>query len=157
VRQELADLAALEMADEVPGERAGVRLRLGHEVLGAVLAHQLDAGLGEHRELLDRHVLDRREDLHVGRVAPGGGDLGADPLEVRADHVGPQSGDQLNHTSPACRPVTPRSRRWEKNSASSEQIVHSSTSWTVSTPARSSWARAIALRSRFRPWRTRSP
>ncbi len=53
VREDLADLAALEMADEVPGERAGVRLRLRDEVLRAVLADELDAGLGEHGELLD--------------------------------------------------------------------------------------------------------
>ena len=61
----------------------GTRLRLGHQVLGAVLADELYPAVGEPAELLDRHVLDRREDLHVGRVAPGGGDLGADALEVR--------------------------------------------------------------------------
>ena len=49
VREELADLAALEMADEVPRERAGIGLRLRHEILRAVLADELDAGLSEYR------------------------------------------------------------------------------------------------------------
>ena len=40
-------------------------LRLGLELLRAVLAHDRDAGLGEDAELLDRDVLDRREDLDV--------------------------------------------------------------------------------------------
>jgi len=65
------------MADEVVGEnrpaRPGRRLRF--EVLRAVLPHQLDAGRGEHRQVLEGHVLDRREDLDA--VA----DLAAHPRE----------------------------------------------------------------------------
>ena len=76
----------------------------GVQILAAVKyvpVDELDARLGEHGELLDRDVLHRREDLHVGEVAAGGGDLGPDPLEVRTDVVGPEAPDQLNHTNPA--------------------------------------------------------
>ena len=50
-------------------------------------------------ELLDRHVLDRGQDLDLGRVAPGGGDLGADPLEVRPIALGPRP--LISSTTPA--------------------------------------------------------
>ena len=42
------------------------------------------------------------------------------------------------HTTPAWRPVTPPSARWEKN-RSGRQIVHSPTSWTSATPASASF------------------
>ena len=88
-REHLLDLAALELADEVPAEAiAGGRL-LGLELLRAVLAEQLEAGLGERAEILGRHVLHRREQLDVVRIAAGaaggGGDLGAHPVGVGAD------------------------------------------------------------------------
>ena len=93
---------------------SGVRLRLRLELLGAVLARECDAGLGEHAELLERDVLDGGEDLDARRVAPGAGDLLAHALEVRAHALGVEAPDQLRHATPAWRPVTPRSRRWEK-------------------------------------------
>src|SRR5437016_13627303 len=77
---ELADrvhglrLAALEMPDEVPAEGVAVDRVLRLEILRAVLANDLDSGLGEDRQLLDRDVLRRRDDRD--RVA----DLGADAL-----------------------------------------------------------------------------
>ena len=76
-----------------------------------------------------RHVLDRGQDLHPLRVAPGAGDRLADALQVGVHQLRGQPVDQLDHhppmsqATPAWRPVTPRSRRWEKNSAGSEQIV----------------------------------
>ncbi len=125
----------------------GPRLRL--EVLRAVLARDGDPRLGEDAELLERDVLDGGEDLDLGRVAPGAGDLLADPLEVRAHDARVDAPDQLRHAIPAWRPVTPRSRRWEKKRSS--WIVHSPQSWTTPTPAASSRSRASALRSSVRP------
>ena len=49
-------------------------------------------------------------------------DLLAHPREVRADPLGAQVGDQLNHATPAWRPARAPSRRWEKKRSS--QIVH---------------------------------
>ena len=116
VRDDLLDLAALELADEVPAQ-LGVRGRLRLEVLGAVLARERDPGRGERADLLQRHVLDGGEDLGPF------GELRADPLEVLADAGDVEPADQSRHTSPAWRPVTPWSRRWEKNSSASH-IVH---------------------------------
>ena len=116
-----------------------------------------DPGLGKHAELLERHVLDRREDLHVGWVAAGGGDLGPDALEVLPDRLRPQAPDQLNHTNPACRPVMPRSRRCEKNRASSRadraqlDVVHGLHPGPLELVARD------RLQVEVPAWRTRSP
>src|SRR5262249_9441066 len=129
VGDELADLAALERADEVPREAIGIRLRLGHKILGPVLTEQGDPGLREHSELFERHVLHRREDLDVAGCAAGVGDLRADPLQVLAYALDAQPADQLRHATPAWRPVRPWSRRCEKNRERSAQIVHSPTSW----------------------------
>ncbi len=76
VRRHVLDLAALELADEVPGEQVAVRLLLGEQLLGPVLAHQFDAGLGQRRQVISLDVFDRGEDLHLGA------DLLAHPLEV---------------------------------------------------------------------------
>src|SRR3954463_13366763 len=125
VRQDVLDLAALELADEVPAERPRMRLGLGGEGLRAVLAEQAPARLGEHLQLLQRHVLDRREQLRVA-------DLLADAGGVLAHARGVEPGDQARHATPAWRPVAPPSARWEKN-RSARQIVHSPRSWTSST------------------------
>ena len=82
-------------------KRSPWRLLLGEQLLGAVLAHQLDAGLGQRRQVVRVHVLDRRQDLDL-RADPL-----ADPLEVLPHAVQHAPG-------PAWRPVTPSSRRWEK-------------------------------------------
>ena len=58
----------------MPAERVAVDSVLGLEVLGAVLADYLDAGLGERREVFERDVLrggddcDRRTDLLADAV-----------------------------------------------------------------------------------------
>ena len=103
---------------------------------------QRHAGLGEHLELLERHVLDRGEQLRAA-------DLRADALGVLAHAGGVEPADQLRHTTPAWRPVTPPSARWEKN-RSVRHIVHSPRSWTSATPASASLAAATAGRSRLR-------
>src|SRR3954468_4055009 len=114
------------------------------EVLGAVLANHGHAGLGEHADLLECDVLDRGQHLHA--LA----DLVADSREVVGDAARVEAADQLRHASPAWRPVTPRSRRWEKKRSAS-WIVHRPQSWTVSTPASVRRSRAIPLRSTVRP------
>jgi hypothetical protein len=58
-------LAALEVADEVPAKGVAVALVLGAEVLGAVLADDLHAGLGQCGHVLQRDVLRRGDDGHV--------------------------------------------------------------------------------------------
>src|SRR5215218_6757210 len=123
-----------------------VGTRLGLELLRAVLAEQGEPGFLERRHLLQRHVLDRRQDVHA--VA----DLGADSLEVVADAGGVEPGDQARHTTPDWRPVMPRSRRWEKSVRGSLQIVQSPVSWT-SMPCASSCSRATTPMSRWLPRR----
>jgi hypothetical protein len=54
-------LSALEVADEVPPESRAVPVVLGLEVLGAILADDLDSRVREQAELVDRDVL-RRDD-----------------------------------------------------------------------------------------------
>ena len=73
------------------------------------------------------------------------GELRAHALEVFAHALGARDGDQLSHAMPAWRPARCASRRCEKKRSS--QIVHSSTSRTLLTPAASSRSRAIAFRS----------
>ena len=59
-------LPALQMADEVPAERVAVARVLRLEILRAVLADDLDARLGERRQLVDRHVLRGDDDRDAG-------------------------------------------------------------------------------------------
>ena len=79
VRGHVLDLAALQGADEVPGEQLPVALLLLEQRLSAVLAHELDAALGQRRQVGGGHVLHGRADLDLRR------DPLADALEVRAD------------------------------------------------------------------------
>ena len=66
-----ARLVRLEGADEVPAEPVAVELVLALQVLGAVLADDLEPRLGEHAHLLERHVLRRRDDRDAGtRLRP---------------------------------------------------------------------------------------
>src|SRR4051812_33342202 len=128
-------------------------VRLGRQVLGAVLAQQREAGLGELVQLLERHVLHGGEQLHVGGLAAreqrGGGDLVSCAGGVLAHPGGVEPVDQGRHTTPAWRPVTPWCARWEKNRPN-QHIVQRPASWTSAAPASSSLARAIAGRSRLR-------
>src|SRR3954470_19079431 len=155
-RDDLAHLAALELADEVPAEAVAMGGTLLLELLGAVLAEQRDAGLRQRAEVVGLDVLHGGEQLHGLRVAArasrGRLDSRAHPVGVGADDVDVQA----RHTTPAWRPVTPPSRRWEKNSARSAHIVHRPVSRTSATPAASSCARATASRARLRPPRRAS-
>src|SRR5215208_3377571 len=153
VREDLLDLAALELADEVPAE-LGVGRGLGLELLSAVLAQQRQPGLVQDMEVLERDVLDGGEQLDLvgaaAGLASGVVDLGPHALEPAPHRLDLDAVDQARHTTPACRPVTPPSRRWEKNSDGSAHMVHSPTSWTSSTPASRNCARATFARSRLR-------
>ncbi len=51
VRGDVLQLAALDGADEVPGEQVAVLLLLGEEVLGAVLPHEVDARLRQRGQV----------------------------------------------------------------------------------------------------------
>ena len=73
---------------------------LGEQVLHAVLADQLDAGLRQRGQITGLDVLGGGEDLDLRA------DSLAHPVEV--------SLQLFNTHSPAWRPVTPSSRRWEK-------------------------------------------
>ena len=152
-RHDPLHLAALHVADEVPGEAVAAALVLGLEVLEAVLADQLDPGLGERVHLLGDDVLGRREDLDLRPAAL------AHPLEVaRARPRGRCRGSAQAsiQTSPAWRPVRPASRRWEKNS-SGLQLVQRPAASTASTPAAASSRRATSGRSSIRPSAIPSP
>ena len=74
-------LARLEVADEVPVERVAPPLVLRLEILEAVLPHRLDAGLGQHAELVGGHVLGRDDDLRAGAdLVAHAGEVLAEPL-----------------------------------------------------------------------------
>ena len=135
-RRDDLDLAALQVADEVPRERVAVRGDLRLQVLRAVLADRRDPGLREQPEILERDVLAGGDELDVRGVAPGARGGRRDPLahlgEVRADELGGEAGDQLGHgsrqTTAAWRPVASPSRRCEKKRPGGAQSVQSPTS-----------------------------
>ena len=79
-RGDLLDLAALHVADEVPREGVAVGGDLRLQLLRLVAAGDRDAGLGERGEVVDRDVLDRRDELHLGAVAPAARRRRRDPL-----------------------------------------------------------------------------
>src|SRR5215203_5196536 len=154
-RQDALDLPALDVADEVPCEGISPALPLCLQILKAVLPDELHAGLGQRPHLLERDVLRRHEDLHLGA------DSIPYPLEVAPDAPALQAMDEPGHqprlqTRPACRPVRPPSRRWEKKS-SGWQLVHRSLISTRSTPAWASRRRATSRRSSIRPAAMPSP
>ena len=106
---ELADLvhdlrlAALEVADEVPAERVAVALVLGHEVLRAVLADDLDARLGERGHVRRaRRTSSPRRRSRRGRPRPG----------CARSARGRRQRDKAEHALASAR--APASRRCEK-------------------------------------------
>ncbi len=72
-------------------KRLAARRLLRQQLLDAVLADELDAGLGEHGHVLRRDVLDRREQLdRAGGRGPSArrlGDRRARAREVLAHHL----------------------------------------------------------------------
>src|SRR4051794_38379665 len=111
-RQDPLDLAALDVADEVPGEAIAPALLLLLEVLLAILTDELDTGLRQDPHVLGPYVLRRGEDLHPGSCSL------ADSRQIGADPVDVEVRDGLDHrqsiqTRPAWRPVRVPSRRCE--------------------------------------------
>ncbi len=119
--QQLADLAALQLPDEVPGEHAGVGVCLGFQVLSAVFPQQSDSCPSKRAEVRHGQVLDGREQLDVVGVPAGpvcgGGDLLTDPGGLFGDALRLNAFDQASNASAPWRPVRPASRRWEKKRA----------------------------------------
>src|ERR1700730_7333307 len=114
MRHDQARLSALELSDEVRFEQCATRRDLVLEILRAVLAEQTDARLGEDRELLQRDVLGRGQDLdlraawsHPSRLRSfaSGAYLLPQALEVCAHRLRVQARDQLSHATPAWRPA----------------------------------------------------
>ena len=98
-------------------KRVGPGRGLGLELLRAVLAEQRDAGLGEHAEVLDVDVLDRGEQLDVAGIAARARARRRRSPRARGRRSRARApASSARHTTPAWRPVTPPSRRWEKNS-----------------------------------------
>ena len=121
------DLAALEVADEVPGERVAPPLALRLEVLQAVLAD-------ERRPRPPRAPPSRRAGTYLvaARISTPG--PARSRTRSRLARMTPASSPRISpgiahpsplQTSPAWRPVRPPSRRCEKNS-SGLQLVQSS-------------------------------
>ncbi len=66
--------AALEPADEVPGEELAVGGHLLLEILGAVLTHESHPRLGKLGQVLGGHVLGGGEHLHLSGAIRGTSD-----------------------------------------------------------------------------------
>ena len=147
MRQHLLDLAALQVADEVPRELADAPRALASSSCARFSPTTRDAGLGEHAELLERDVLDRREDLDV-RVAP------RDLRRARARGCRRRARRRGRGSAP---PREPRLAAGDaavaavgEEALGRRTIVHRPPSWTSATPAACSRARATALRSSVR-------
>ena len=140
MREHVLDLAALKVADEVPA-RAGRRAARPWRTSSCARFSpaQRDAGVGERADLLDRHVLDGGESSTSAgraRAPPPPRSPRARAARLRAHPLGVEAVDQLRHATPAWRPVTPPSRRWEKNSAGSRRSCTAPASWTSVHPGR---------------------
>ena len=95
-------LAALQVADEVPAEGVAVASVLGLEVLRAVLADDLDPGLGQRAQVLERRrTSSPRRSSRRGRARLGCARSSRAPSQA------------IRPTTP-CRPVPASSRRCEK-------------------------------------------
>ena len=121
---QVAHLAALHVADEVPREQVAEALLLREQRVGAVLAHQRrrpprPAPAGRLR----RRTWSRPGSRPAARPARGSG-----PGWPRT-----AAGSSTSSPTTPCRPVTPLSRRCEKY-RSGLQIVHSSATATASHP-----------------------
>ena len=97
--EQVLDLAALQLADEIPVleqiDADGRLLRL--ELLGAILPHRRDPACGQRGQQFDRYVLDRGEDLDAARIPARLDDVGVDTVQVRRDDSGVERGEQINH------------------------------------------------------------
>ena len=163
-RRDELDLAALQVADEVPGERVAVARR----------PSPAGPARGSRRRSRCRPRRARRGP-RARRTCPATTSSTSSPSRpARAAAAAIRSrtsarfartrsaveaGDQLGHGALRARrrppggPVVPPSRRCEKNRPGGAHSVQSPTSWTSATPARSSWRRATSLRSALSPRR----
>ena len=145
------DLAALQLTDEVPGELLGDRPAPWGQLLRAVLAHHASP---RPRRAPDSSaaVLDRGEDLDLVRVAARRRRSARARARGWRDDLGGDAGDQ----------VEPRDSRLATGDAAvaavgEEQLrvradrAQADRRGRSRRPPRSSWWRAIALRSRCRP------
>src|SRR5262249_21964916 len=110
--QDPLQLAALEVADEVPGEALAPAPLLLLQVLEAVLAPPPHPPLRPQSHVRSPHRLCRPTDLHLGSG------LLADPVQIGPDPRRVEVCDWLHHAysiqaRPACLPVRSPSRRWE--------------------------------------------
>ena len=157
MRDDLRHLAALQGADEVPGE----------ERPGRRSPSPRDPARGSHRaasappraarRALQRHVLDRREDLDRAFRAADARQLGCDPL--RFARTSPRRRSLISATIahdgpattaiPAWRPVTPCSRRCEKNSAARSRSCRDRDRAPSATPAPAGGGARRSFRSAF--------
>ena len=156
VREHLADLAALQVADEVEREPVAPALLLGDEVLGAVLAGERDARVGEHAR---PRRAGRTSPPRGSRRRPGRARRGRTRPRSRR---GPPRGSRARAPAsrpwissamrllPAC-PARAPSRRWDQSSPAGAHIVHRPVSWISVTSSASRMARATAARSACAP------
>ena len=113
MRQDLLDLARLQLADEVPAE-LGWAVALASRSWARFSPSSVRPASPEHADLLQRHVLDRGQQLDLAGSRPASA-MSARPLDVGADAGGVEAADQARHTAPAWRPVMPWSRRWRRS------------------------------------------
>ena len=138
-------------------KRSPQRSLLGREVLGAVLAHERDAGLGQRAHApRPRRTWSRRAISTSVRVAA----RPAPPPAAISSRT--RRGCARTRSASSPRSAPPRHSRLpaghsrrrgggRRTAPSPAHIVHRPTSWTSPTPAASSSRRAIALRSTLRP------
>ena len=152
-RQDPLHLAALEVADEVPGETRwrGPPFSPRWSWRRFSPTSSTPASASFHLARID--VLRRRQIRPPGRSARAPARRWRAPRPGRCRGTAQASAIQ---TRPPWRPVRPRSRRWEKNSSGS-QLVHSPAASISTTPARSSRRVATASRSSILPVAIPSP
>ena len=131
-------LCRLPMKSQV--KRVAVALALGLEVLEAVLADQLDPGLGERPHLLGGTY------LVAARISTSAPQRSRTRSRLRRTVAGVDVADRLRpsiQTSPAWRPVRPPSRRWEKKSSGSQLVQRPLDSTALDPGAREQAARDL--------------
>ena len=132
-RQDALDLAALQVADEVPGEAIAPALALRLQVLQPVLADQR-----RPRPRPGRPSRPRARTWSPRGSPPPGRRLERTRSRLRrTPDRGRRSGSAIavRQTSPAWRPVTPLSRRWEKKSSALHFVQRSADSTSADTGA----------------------
>ena len=140
VREDDLDLAALELADEVPAEAPdGPRALASRSWARFSPTSSMPASASLPSSSSATY-------LTAARICTPSGSSSRTRATLSRTRAGVEPGDQLRHTTPAWRPVTPPVRRCEKNT-SGWHIVHTPASCTRAPP---SCARMTVGRSRLR-------